>query len=363
MGCTQGRLASAGVTDRWKSRAGRLSLAVAGIVCLDLRLDPTAIRSCADAWQDRADTLNKTMLHHGSRVLKRGLDDVVGEVVAEKVRHLAGRKQLVHDHILGHVRSAAEAFLDHIGAELVTRETGNAAVKLTHNRLSEVILVEINNVLNNVVAEWILDQGDRVSGDHVNEPRFLDTVGMIDAALKNTATVTVGTNVDTVLANRLEDESSVIGVQFVETLLNDVVAVEILDELNNLVAKSIFDELDLNWRGDMLDHLLEGSSTMLIQSNANHSLGCVLDQDGSLVIVAVLEQLLAKIVAEGIGHQFDDMLVGLEPDDMNLVGLAVLQLLLQVAAAVLVLAQAVDTSNDALQWEIVVASHGWLSTR
>ena len=154
--------------------------------------------------------------------------------------------------------------------------------------------------------------------------------------------MTVSSDINTVSSNSIEDELGIGGGELVETLLDDVVAVEVLNKLNNSVSESIDDGLNLTRGRNELNHLLQSSSTVLVESNANKVPGRILNENSSLLIVAVLQQLLTEVIAKWIGHELNDMLIGLEPDHVDLLGDAVLQLLLQVAAAVLILAQAVD---------------------
>lgn len=81
---------------------------------------------------------------------------------------------------------------------------------------------------------------------------------------------------------------------------------------------------------------------MLVQSDVHHVSGCVLDQNSSFVVIAELEELLAQIITKRIRHELYDMLIGLEPNHMNLIAIAFFQLLLEVAAAVLIFAQLID---------------------
>jgi hypothetical protein len=90
----------------------------------------------------------------------------------------------------------------------------------------------------------------------------------------------------------------------------------------------------------------------LIESNTDEIMRSVLNQDGALLIIAILQQLLAEIVAEGIGHQLNHMLVGLKPDHVDLLRVTVLQLLLQVAASMLILAKGIDLTTELLELHV-----------
>ena len=78
---------------------------------------------------------------------------------------------------------------------------------------------------------------------------------------------------------------------------------------------------------------------MLVQGDADHVLRRVLDQNSPLVVIAKLEELLAQIITKRVHHELDDVLVCLLPDHGDLARIAFLELLLKIAAAVLILAQ------------------------
>jgi hypothetical protein len=181
---------------------------------------------------------------------------------------------------------------------------------------------------------------------------------MVNAALQHAAAVAMGANLDTVVANGVEDELGVERAQLIETLLDDMIAVQVLDELNDLEAQSIDNDLDLLGRSDELDHPLQSASAVLVQCNTNHILRSVLNENGALLLIAILQQLLAEVVTERIGHQLSDMLVGLQPDHVDLLWNAILKLFLEVAATMLILAERIDLTSNILEREIMEAAHG-----
>lgn len=82
--------------------------------------------------------------------------------------------------------------------------------------------------------------------------------------------------------------------------MNDVVAIEVLDQLHHSIVQSDDDDLNLLACGDELNHLLQSSCAMGVQCNLNHLWSGVVDQDGTLLIIGKLEKLLAEIVAKCI---------------------------------------------------------------
>jgi hypothetical protein len=86
---------------------------------------------------------------------------------------------------------------------------------------------------------------EAVGGDLAHKLDLLETRGVINATLKDTATMTMSSDDDALLANRVKDELSILSLEVVEALLNDVVAVQVLDELDDLSGESVDDHLDL----------------------------------------------------------------------------------------------------------------------
>jgi hypothetical protein len=97
---------------------------------------------------------------------------------------------------------------------------------------------------------------------------------------------------------------------------------------------------------------------MLVERDTHHVLRRILNQDGAFVVIAELEELLAQIITKGVRHELDDMRVGLEPNHMNLLRIAFLQLLLKIAASMLVLTQFIDLPAEGFKRHILVPRHG-----
>lgn len=118
-------------------------------------------------------------------------------------------------------------------------------------RICEARFLQVYDVLKDVITEGILDKMERVFGDLLYQMRPLVANGMIDAALKDTATVAMGTNSNAVSANRAEYELghvsvltnkvstltylSILCIELVKALLDDMIAIEVLNQLHDLV--------------------------------------------------------------------------------------------------------------------------------
>jgi hypothetical protein len=106
-------------------------------------------------------------------------------------------------------------------------------------------LKKLTDVLNDIVPERVLNKGEGVHGDVMDQLCLLRTSGMIDAALENTASMTMGTDSESVQARGVVDELGVIWAKMGQALLNDMISVEVLDERNNVITKCRDDSLNL----------------------------------------------------------------------------------------------------------------------
>jgi hypothetical protein len=270
------------------------------VVFLDLAGDATTVRSVADRLKDGTDVVDETNLGLRIGVVHGSLDDVVGVRVAEQLLEIGRVHNLIDESTSGDLVASTNRLLNDVGAELLSRESGNVTEEALSQRLREGGLAEVENVLHDIVAEGILDKSEGVHGDVLDKLTLLVARSMVDTTLQDAAAMTMSADNDTASANSVEDELGVLGRQVVETLLDDVVAVEVLDERNDFPSESLGDDLDLLRSRNEFDHLLQSAGTVLVERNLDHGgCGCA-DENGALVIVGVLEQLLTEVVAERI---------------------------------------------------------------
>lgn len=225
--------------------------------------------------------------------------------------------------------------------------------------LGEDWLIEVEDILHDIVAEWVLNQHKCGVGDLADQPGLLVAGGVVDTTLKDAAAMAVCADIDAVESDRIEDELRVEGGKLVQAFLDNVVTIQILDQLHNLITQGLDNDLNLLWCRDELNHLLECASSVLVQGDADKVVRGVADQDGALLVVAELEKLLAEVVAERIGHELNDVHVGLLPDEVDGLFVAALKLLLEETAAVLVLAKCVDLALKGLKADVGEAVHGY----
>ena len=177
--------------------------------------------------------------------LERRLDNVVAVRIAHELLKLLDITELLDQHLLGGHLGTADALLDDVGAEHLLGELHNLTLEAFAHGRGESSVVQVEDVLDNVVTKRILDKVEAVRRDLANEVNLLVARRMIDAALKNTAAMAVGTDDDAVLAYGIEDELGLRGLEMVQALLNDVVAVQVLDEVDDLARQRLNDHLGL----------------------------------------------------------------------------------------------------------------------
>lgn len=215
------------------------------LTLLDLALDAATIWRLTNTRQDRTHGLDQVKTKVGWSKLKSGLDDIIAVGVAHKLFEFF----LVH-HFFDHngldvQLSAADTLLDDVGAELLSGQLRDVTLETQAKRGSEGHVVQVEDVLHDIVAKRILDELEAIGRDLTHKLNLLEAGSVVDAALKDTATVAVGTNSNAILTNSIKDELSIFGLEVVETLLDDMVAVEVLDKSNDFPAERIDNHLDL----------------------------------------------------------------------------------------------------------------------
>jgi hypothetical protein len=232
-----------------RDMAGGSTTSVSGeaaLTLLDLALDAATIRSLTDRWQDGAHDLDEVQAQGRWSELERSLNDVVAVRVAHKLLELLYiDKKLLDQHLLGRHLGTTDALLDDVGAELLFRKLDNLAPKARAHGRSEGDVIQVQNVLYDVVTERILDEMETMRSDLADEVDLLKARCVVNAALENTAPVAMSTDSDAVLAYSIEDELGLGRLEVIQALLNDVVAVQVLNEVHNLARQGLDDHLSL----------------------------------------------------------------------------------------------------------------------
>lgn len=238
--------------------------------------------------QKRADSLNQIMFVMRGGIIQSRLNNIIGIGIANKPLNLLGLEHFLDNEVLGRVLSTAQALLNDVGTEFVSRERADGTLKHLYQGLSESRIVQINYVLNNVVSERVLYEDAGLVCDFFDKPELLVTRGMVNASLEYTAAMAVSANINYVIANGIEDKLSVSRTELIQALLNDVIAVQVLDQVNDTMTKCVYDDIDLQGQSDEFNHLLQSASTVLVEGDANHVLRGVLNECGSIIITAEL---------------------------------------------------------------------------
>ena len=311
----------------------------------DLACNATAVRRGLDTRKYRTNRISQAFTRLEISVLKSSLNDVVGERIPQHLLELIADQHLINKKALGLVISSAQTLLDHVGAELLLGQSNDATAEVLAERRGEAAFVEIEDVLDNIVAEGILDEVEGTPSDASNELGSLGTLGVVDAALQDTTTVSMSANNDTLGCNSIIDELGPLSTKTRQALLNDVVAIEILDKLDDGMTQGVNDHVNLLIGLNVFDHLLQSPSSMLIVGNDRQRWRCGVDQSAALNLITMLEQLLTKIVAERVSHELNNMRARLREDDLNRISIAIFELALKVATAVLILAKLVEAAT------------------
>jgi len=95
---------------------------------------------------------------------------------------------------------------------------------------------------------------------------------------------------------------------------------------------------NLSASGQEINHLLNSASSMHVQRDIDQVRGDGIADEVALFVRCILQQLLAKIVAERVGHQISKMGECLAEDDVSVFRNSLLQFLLKISTTVLILA-------------------------
>lgn len=356
-------------------------------LALDLGLDALAVRRVPDHGEDRADRLDQLGALSRFGVIESGLHDVVRKAgktrpkgkwisaspagrylsgessrVAEKTLEPLLDEELVDDRTSTGAVGDSNALLDDVGRELLSRESRDVAEELTDDRLDEAVVVQVENVLDDVVTlqrdrrgqvaprvreregggrayESVLNERERVVRDLGDELDALTLGRVVDAALEDAASVTVGRDFDAVCRDGVVNELVVFGREVVEALLDHVVAVQVLDERHDVEVEREDQALHLALRRQEVDHLLNGARSVHVERDRDELARDRFDQRVTLLVRRVLEEALGEVVGERVRHELGEMRENLVEDHVSVLWVAVLELLLEVAAAELVLAE------------------------
>jgi hypothetical protein len=106
---------------------------------------------------------------------------------------------------------------------------------------------------------------------------------------------------------------------------------------------------DLAAGGKEIDHLLYSARTMHVERNIDQILSDRLADEVALIVSRMFQQLLTEVIAEWVRHQVREVAESLAEDHVAVLRHIFLQLLLQVAAPVLIFAQSRNVALKVLK--------------
>mmetsp|Transcript_9391 Transcript_9391/g.34835 ORF Transcript_9391/g.34835 Transcript_9391/m.34835 type:complete len:211 (-) Transcript_9391:2052-2684(-) len=180
--------------------------------------------------------------------------------------------------------------------------------------------------------------------DLLVEEIFLLWSSIINTSLQHTATVLVRGNLHTSTSNCVVNELLVLGTQFLQASLNHMVSIQILDERNNVAFQGACHQFDLLGSTDALNKLLNCSGTVHIRGNFHEIIAHSTNDFRLVYIIAMLHQFLAQIVSKWIGHELRNVREYLVENCFHFFCSALLELLLEESASVLILSKLIDAT-------------------
>ena len=285
-----------------------------------------------------------------TREVQTGLDHVVGIGVGDERAELAAADDFADDAVACRVVALLDNLLHHVRAELLHRQLRDVSPQRPHEACGDAREGQVEDVLHDVVAERVFDERQRVADHLVHELHLLLVGRRVDAALQDAAAVAVRRDGDGVALprDRVVDELRAARRELVQTALDDVVAVEVLNQLHDVVGKRRAHDRDLLLVLEQVDELLRRTRPVHVDGDAHEVSARLLHDLEPLCGRAVLEQLLAQVVAERVGHELHDVVEHLVEDHAGDARAVLVQQLLERAAPLLVFAHVVDVSAQRL---------------
>lgn len=176
-----------------------------------------------------------------------------------------------------------------------------------------------------IVAEGVLYQVEYLFCDLAQESHGVspihssDRLVCLDELLNDTETVGVAGKINELIGDLIKDELSHLGLKVGEHLLNDMVALGVLRELDNVATECGDDEGKLFRHVNGVEHGLNRMRALLVAANTYELLLNGLQDLKALAGRAGLEEPLAEVVRIVVHHEVGEVLhylVQVELDDM-----------------------------------------------
>ena len=229
-----------------------------------------------------------------------------------------------------------QALLYHIRRELLLSQQKQRPQQLLAYLLIYLQRLQLQHVLNHVVAKRVPHEYLRVLSYHRDQVPLLPGAASVNALLHDTAAVFVTGYLHALLHHGIVDELRVLFLPRLQDLLNHVVAVDVLCQRSHLVLQVTNQQLDLLRLLDYLDDLLDAPGAVGVSAEPHWVLLHSLDDLSELLLAARLGYLLRQVVAEGVVHQVHAAVNHAHEDPVPHFILLLIDLLLQEPAASLV---------------------------
>lgn len=156
-------------------------------------------------------------------------------------------------------------------------------------------------MLNNVVSVLILNKLLRVRVQFRQNWRGLLSSAMLQNALNNSASIGMCAERINLTSKSVYNELQSDRLYAFDAFLHDMISILILDAFQYMSIQLSHNFLLLSTR-DALQSFLDHSATIHLQGERQNVALHLAGQSGSLLLGAVLEELLNHVIAEHIGH-------------------------------------------------------------
>lgn len=208
-------------------------------------------------------------------------------------------------------------------------------------------------MLDNIVSILVLHKRDGAAQQLLEDGSGLLLVAVFQNPLDNSASVWVSCEGVHLSGEGIHDELDEMRWYFLDALLDDVVAVLVLDALH-YIALEFLDELSLLVYLNNLKCLLDHSASVHLHREVEDMASELVGENATLLRCTVLEELLNYIVSKHIDHQYKCRWQDLVENKLLLCDLSDLQFLLDKSGSMLVTAELDDVSHDVLQLKLLV---------
>lgn len=132
------------------------------LFALELALNSFSIGRVTNERKDGTNAFHQQHTLTRFCVIEGSLNAVVTKRVSQQLLQTTAIKKLLDEQLAGVMLSDTDAFFNHVGAEFLNGQGANVSKELTNDRITKPVVVEIENILNNIIAIRILDESQGV---------------------------------------------------------------------------------------------------------------------------------------------------------------------------------------------------------